>query len=40
MPGVTRKIEFDELFSMFEEQRITMSGRDLAGDMKPMLGGL
>ena len=40
MPGVTRKIEFDELFSMFEEQRITMGETGLAGDMKPMLGGL
>ena len=40
MPGVTWKIEFDELFSVFEEQRITMAEIGKAGDMKPMLGGL
>ena len=40
MLGVTRKIQFDEGFAMFEEQHLTMGETGMGGDMKPMLGGL
>ena len=40
MPGVTRKIQFDEGFAVFEEQHLTMADTGMGGGMKPMLGGL